>query len=248
MSAPPGHARETPAHYGTFIKTPLPSVVEILALSGMGFGIIDAEHAPIDRLAMDAMLLAGAALKFPLFVRVLEPSAGALLSALDMGAAGVVIPHVDDEAMAREYVSRCKYRGGTRGFSSSPRAAAYGSLTMEAAIMRGDTTTVMCQIESPQAVAHAHAIAAVPGVDVLFIGRADLALSMGFDGTARPEVDRAVDEVIAAAHGAGKTVAVAVGSVRERDVYAARGADWVVVGSDQSFMRQGAVAARSPAA
>jgi 2-keto-3-deoxy-L-rhamnonate aldolase RhmA len=245
MSAPRGHAGDTPPQYGTFIKTPLPSVVEILALSGMGFGIIDAEHAPIDRLAMDTMLLAGAALKFPLFVRVLEPSAGALLSALDLGAVGVVIPHVDDEHMAREYVSRCKYRGGTRGFSSSPRAAAYGTLSMEAAITRGDTAVVMCQIESPQAVANAHAIAAVPGVDVLFIGRADLALAMGFDGTARPEVDRAVDEVIAAARGAGKSVAVAVGTVRERDLYAARGADWIVIGSDQAFMRQGAVTARA---
>jgi 2-keto-3-deoxy-L-rhamnonate aldolase RhmA len=228
---------------GTFIKTPHHAVVEVLALSGLGFAVLDAEHAPLDRGALDTLLLAGTATGLPLFVRVPDAGAATLLSVLDLGAAGVVVPHVDDAAQAAQVVARCRYRGGVRGYSSSPRAAGYGTLSMARIIERGDAALVMCQIESPTAVANARAIAAVPGVQVLFIGRADLALAMGLDGTAHPEVDAAVDTVMTAARAEGKAVAVAVGNARERDAFAARGADWIVVGSDQSFLRQAAVAA-----
>lgn len=244
VSGQPGHRASKPS-LGTFIKTPSPAVVEVLAQSGLNFAILDAEHAPIDRGAMDVMLMAGLALGFPLFVRVHDASASALLNALDLGAAGVVIPHVENEAMAREFVARTKYRGGNRGFSSSPRASGYGTRTMADAIAHGDTCTVICQVESPKAVEHARAIAAVPGVDALFIGRADLALAMGFDSAARPEVDTAVDRVVAAARAEGKAIVMAVGGTTERDHYANRGADWIVVGSDQAFIRQGATLACS---
>jgi 2-keto-3-deoxy-L-rhamnonate aldolase RhmA len=65
---------------------------------------------------------------------------------------------------------------------------------------------------------------------------------MGHDDTAVPAVEQAVDEVVDAARSAGKLVAMAVGSVAERDRFAGRGASWFVVGSDQSLLRQGAAA------
>ena len=228
---------------GTFVKTASSAGMEILALAGLDFVVADAEHAPLDRRDLDLIALAGRASGLPVLVRTPTDEASTLLSALDLGVCGLVVPHVDTAEQAREVVARMRYRNGVRGFSSSPRSAGYGSVGMKKLLAQGDQALVVCQIESPLAVEQAGQIAAVEGVHALFIGRADLALSMGFDETAVPDVDQAVDKVIAACKARGKMVVMAVGNAVERDRFVARGADWVVVGSDQSFLRDGALAA-----
>lgn len=227
-------------HIGTFVKTPSVHVIEILALAQLDFVVVDAEHAAFDRRDIDLMVLAGRACGLPVVVRVPNSDASTLLSVLDLGAAGVVVPHVDTVEQARQLVAHTRFRGGLRGFSSSPRSAGYGSLGMKNALAKGDSALVLCQIESRQAVDAAENIAKVDGVDALFVGRADLALSMGFDDTSATAVEQAVDHVIAVTKAAGKTVAMAVANMTERDRFAARGADWFVVGTDQGLLRQGA--------
>ncbi len=229
-------------HVGTFVKTTSAQVVEILGGAGLDFAVLDAEHAPFDRAALDAAMIAGRATGLPLFVRVLERSAAGLLSVLDMGAAGVLVPHVDTEQDAREVVAHCRYVGGDRGYSSSPRAAGYGALGMRAAIAQGDRNVVVCQIESVEAVRNAAAIAAVPGVDALFIGRADLALSMGLQNAQDPAVIEATLAVVRQTLAAGKAVGMFVGSTAERDKYRALGVGWFVQGSDQAMLGQAAQA------
>ena len=238
-----------PSRYqvGTFIKTASPHVVEVLGTTAMDFAILDAEHAPLDRTALDLMLLAGRAVGLPLLVRIPDRNAATILSVLDMGAAGLLVPHVDSVADAEAVVRHAKYHGGERGFSSSPRFAGYGTLGMKQALSLGDQALVICQIESPEAVACAAQIAAVPGVDGLFIGRADLALAMGFEDSKHPEVLIATDRSIAAALAAGKLAGVFTASVAERDDYAAKGVNWFVFGSDQSLLRQAAELCTHPA-
>ena len=143
-------------------------------------------------------------------------------------------------------VGHAKFQGGNRGFSSSPRFAGYGALGMKQALLVGDQALVICQIESPQAVENAARIAAVPGVDGLFIGRADLALAMGLDDSKHAEVSVGTERSIAAALGAGKLAGLFTGSLAERDQYAAAGVNWFIFGSDQSFLRQGAQAVAHP--
>lgn len=233
-------------HVGTFVKTTSPHVIEILGGSGLDFAVLDAEHAPYDRAALDLAMLAGRAAGLPLFVRVEQRSAASMLSVLDMGAAGVLVPHVDTERDAREVVAHCRYVGGDRGYSSSPRAAGYGALGMKQAIAQGDRNVVVCQIESVPAVENAARIAAVPGVAALFIGRADLALSMGLDNAQDPRVIEATEGVVRAALAAGKAAGMFVGSVAEREKYRALGVSWFIHGSDQSLLRQAAQAAARP--
>lgn len=233
-------------HVGTFVKTTSPQVIEILGGAGLDFAVLDAEHAPYDRAALDLAMIAGRAAGLPLFVRVLERTAAGLLSVLDMGAAGVLVPHVDTEQDAREAVAHCRYVGGDRGYSSSPRAAGYGALGMKAAIAQGDRNVVVCQIESVQAVENAARIAAVPGVGGLFIGRADLALSMGLDNAQDARVTEATQGVIRATLAAGKVVGMFVGSNAEREKYLALGVRWFIQGSDQSLLRQAAQAIARP--
>lgn len=234
-------------HVGTFVKTTSPQVIEILGGSGLDFAVLDAEHAPYDRAAIDLAMIAGRAAGLPLFVRVTDRSAASLLSVLDMGAAGVLVPHVDTEQDARDVVAHCRYVGGDRGYSSSPRAAGYGALGMKQAIAHGDHNIVVCQIESVSAVDNAARIASVPGVGALFIGRADLALSMGLDNAQDARVTEATEGVIRAARAAGSTVGMFVGSTAEREKYRALGVSWFIQGSDQSMLRQAAQAVARPA-
>ncbi|HSV84280.1 MAG TPA: aldolase/citrate lyase family protein [Ramlibacter sp.] len=233
-------------HVGTFVKTTSPQCIEILGGCGLDFAVLDAEHAPFDRASLDLAMLAGRAADLPLLVRVSERSAASLLSVLDMGAAGVLVPHVDTPEAAREVVAHCRYLGGDRGYSSSPRAAGYGALGMKEAIRQGDGNVVLCQIESVQAVENAARIAAVPGVMALFIGRADLALSMGLANAQDPRVTEATESVIRAGLAAGKTIGMFVGSTAERDKYRALGVRWFIQGSDQSLLRQAAQAIARP--
>jgi 2-keto-3-deoxy-L-rhamnonate aldolase RhmA len=232
----------SPFQLGTFVKTPSPHVIEVLGTTKLDFVCLDAEHAPLDRATLDLMVLASRAVGLQAFIRIAEVNPAVVLSALDIGATGILVPHVDSVDDARKVVAMARYRGGQRGYSSSPRFAGYGSLGMKEALRIGDEAQVICQIESADAVQAAEAIAAEPGVAGLFVGRADLALSMGLDSPRDPRVLEATRHVLSVAKQAGKRAGIFVGGNAERDEFAAQGADWFIVASDQTLLRQAAQA------
>lgn len=225
---------------GTFVKTCSPQIVEVLGTTGLDFVVIDAEHAPFGRAEIDLMVMAGHASGLPVLVRVPDHLPSTILSTLDIGAAGLVVPHVDTLEQARAVVDAARFDGGHRGYSSSPRFAGYGSLGRAAALAQGDRALLLCQIESAEGVEAAAAIAALEGVDGLFIGRADLSLSLGETSVEAPAVLAATQRVVAAALAAGKRVGMFVAGLDEVDGFAAAGVDWFIVGSDQALLRQGA--------
>jgi 2-keto-3-deoxy-L-rhamnonate aldolase RhmA len=227
---------------GTFVKTNAVQVIELLGLTSLDFVVIDAEHAPFDRADIDLLVLAGRAAGLPTLVRAADSSARTIGSILDAGADGLLLPYVESAEQARELVARTRCLRGERGFSSSTRAAGYGALPMAKAVEAVDQTFVMAQIESAAAVEAAEAIAAVDGIDGLFVGRADLALSFGEVDARSGRVLAANQHVLDVARAAGKAAGMAVGSAAERDEFAALGANWFLVGSDQSLLRQAAQA------
>jgi 2-keto-3-deoxy-L-rhamnonate aldolase RhmA len=231
-----------PYKLGTFVKTASPHIIEVLGTTRLDFVCIDAEHAPLDRAMLDLMVMAARTTHLQAFVRIAEVNPAVVLSALDIGAAGLLVPHVDSAEQAREVVAMTRYQGGLRGYSSSPRFAAYGSLGMKEALRIGDQAQVICQIESAAAVDAAQAIADVPGVAGLFVGRADLALSMGLDNARDERVAQATREVLVAARHAGKWAGMHVSGNAEREQFAALGANWFIVASDQTLLRQAAQA------
>ena len=103
-----------------------------------------------------------------------------------------------------------------------------------------ESARVVCQIESRQALDNVDAIAAVPGVDALFIGRADLALSMGIDNPRAPEMEHAVQRIVEAARRAGCVCGMHVADAEEAGRFSHRGVSWFVIGSDQSLLLQAA--------
>ena len=118
------HAREP--MIGTFVKTPGAHNTEIIGGLGYDFVVLDAEHAPWDRGTLDTGLLAAKAVGTAGIVRIGRPDATSILSVLDDGAIGVMVPHVDSAAKARDIVSWSHYKGGSRGLGIG-RGGEYGS-------------------------------------------------------------------------------------------------------------------------
>lgn len=230
---------------GTFLKTPAPILVEVLATCGLDLLCLDAEHAPFDRAAIDACLLAARACGLPTIVRTPTAAPEHILNALDCGADGVLLPHVRSAAEAAEAVAAATYRPGGRGYAGSSRAARYGLAAMaEHRAAAAGRTTVIAQIEDIEALSELDAIAAVPGLDALFVGRIDLTVALDAASPDAPEVIEAVDRVIAAGRAAGVPVGMFV--PRNEDVagWRAKGATLFLQGSDHSFLRAGAAALR----
>ncbi len=223
---------------GTFVKTASHQIVEVLATAQLDFIVIDAEHAPFDRQQLDVSVLAARASGVEALVRLPNGSADTVLNVLDIGASGILVPHALDAASARSTLARARYRDGQRGFSNSPRAGGYGAIGMQALADAADRElSVVCQIEDRQAVDRIDEIAAVDGIDCLFIGRADLAVSYGTFDPTHHEVSKAVERVCKACTSAGKTLGIFVGDVSEIGQYEAMGVSLFVVSSDQAMLR-----------
>ena len=222
---------------GTFVKTPSPHATEMLGSAGFDFVILDAEHAPLDRSTLDLMLLAARATDLAALVRVAENNASAILGALDCGAAGVLVPHVDSAARAREVVAACRYRGGKRGYSGTTRAGGYGSKGMASFIAEQDEQVAcVAMIEDLAALDQLEEIAAVPGLDGFFVGRGDLTAAMELDSSTHPRVHEAVARIAAAAKAAGIPVMVLPGNKADALAMSALGATAFIISNDQNFL------------
>lgn len=193
---------------GTFLKIPTSHATELLGLVGFDFAIVDQEHAPLDRATIDLLCLAARAAGIATIVRVDEPTPAAILSALDVGATGVMVPHVDSPAKAEAVAAACRHRGGKRGYSSTTRAGDFGGIAQDAHIARQDAeVTCVAMIEDLAALAHIEAIAAVPGIDAFFIGRGDLSAANG-----QEKMKEAVQQITAVGRRVGKTLMALVSS------------------------------------
>lgn len=165
---------------GTFVKTPAYEIVEVLSMSGLDFICLDAEHAPFDRARLDACLAVARARDMPTLVRVPNGSREELLKVLDSGATGVVVPHVDSVEKAQQIAQWARFGHGGRGYAGSTRWAEFTTRKMPDLLAQSRSETiVIAQIEEPEGVEVCEQIAAVDGIDGLFVGPADLAVCLG---------------------------------------------------------------------
>lgn len=226
---------------GTFLKTPTGHSTEILGHVGFDFVVPDAEHAPFDRRSIDDVALACRAANIASIVRVPSAEETHILSALDCGAAGVLVPHVISAEMAKEIVASARFRGGKRGFSPSGRAGNYGGMGIWDYVDQSDaTSTVIAMIEDPEAVDCIEEIVAVDGLDAVFIGRGDLTVAYGVANPGAPEIMDAIKKVTAAAKAAGKAVLTISPGGDDSKWLLSLGVTGLIIASDQGFMRQAA--------
>jgi len=225
---------------GTWVKTPHPHVVEVLGLSPLDLLVLDAEHAPFDRGQLDACILAARAVGKPVLVRPASAADEQILNALDCGADGVIVPHVRSAEEARAVVRACHYVSGGRGYAGSSRAAAYTTLGMGRHREQSAGVIVIAQIEDREAIDAIDEIAAVEGIDALFIGRADLTISFGAQTPDDPEVVEAVERTCAAGRAAGRTIGMFLSRTADIQEWRGKGASLFILQSDHEFLLSGA--------
>lgn len=229
---------------GTFMKVPSAHNSEVIGGLGYDFVMLDEEHAPWDRVTLDMGLLAARAFGTAGLVRIARPDPASILSVLDDGAIGIMAPHVDSAKKARDIVSWCHYKGGSRGMGIG-RGGEYGARGGDHISFADKTTTVMAMIEDRQAIEVIDDITSVEGIDCIFLGRGDLGLSLSNATGAAPTVKEAVDIVVASAKKHNKPVAAVTQSMTSDEAKWLMdiGVTAMMVASDQGFMRQAAAAA-----
>lgn len=226
---------------GTFLKTPAVDLIEVLALSGLDFVCLDAEHAAFDRARMDACLAIGRALDFPLLVRIPAGTPDELLKVLDSGAVGVVVPHVDSVEKAGIVAKAARFGHGGRGYAGSTRWAGFATRPMPEILLQSeDETIVIAQIEEPEGVEAIDAIAGTPGIDGVFIGPADLSVAYGHRTVDNPDLKAAMGTVGVAAKAAGVAYMTWVPNPDVAKDWAQYGFTTFVLGSEHSWVLSGA--------
>jgi 2-keto-3-deoxy-L-rhamnonate aldolase RhmA len=217
---------------------------EVCALSGFDWLLVDLEHGAGGEEALVGQILAGAAHGVPVIVRVEAAERIRMGHVLDLGVAGVMLPRLNTPDEVREALRHLWYPPqGDRGVAGYNRAREFGGDGREPQEVNDSILSVV-QIESVSALESVSEIAAIPGVDVLFVGPSDLSTSMGIPGQFdAPELLAAFDAVIAAAREQKISAAILAGDLSRVEPLSVRGFDFIAVGSDSSLLRGAARAA-----
>jgi 2-keto-3-deoxy-L-rhamnonate aldolase RhmA len=183
---------------GLVLSLPSPEMAEMFAAAGFDWLFIDMEHGLLDFVSVQRMIQA-AGRACPCIVRVPNNEAILVGKALDTGAAGVIVPHVNNAEEARAAVRAARYPpAGARSIGAA-RAQGYGGRLAEAIARDNGETVVVAQVEHIEAVRSIESIVRVPGVDAVFIGPFDLSASMGKPGEiGAADVQQAIAAVTAA--------------------------------------------------
>ncbi|CAN5746683.1 4-hydroxy-2-oxoheptanedioate aldolase [soil metagenome] len=218
---------------GFWLSLGSPAVAELAAQSGIDWLLIDMEHAPTDLAEVADQLRAAQAGAVGVAVRLPFSEPVIVKRLLDIGAQNLMFPMIGTAEEARAAVSWTRYPpGGIRGISATVRANAYGRQKDYLARYSGEQCVIV-QVETPQAMANIPEIAAVEGVDAVFIGPGDLAASMGHAGDpAAPEVQAAIAEGVERIHAAGLPAGILGYGEAAARAYFDLGCEFVAIGGD----------------
>jgi len=229
---------------GTFLfEFATPGIGQILKAAGADFAVLDMEHTGFGFDTVRQVVRYCQAAELPLIVRVPSQHRHHISRALDAGADGVMVPIVSSVAQARAIVDAAKYwPGGTRGVAlglAHERFAMRSEPLLPRFAEQNARTCLILQIEDPQGAAAADEIAALPGVDMLWLGHNDLSVAQGAPGAFdRPEFLEAEQATIAAARKHGKSAGRLAVDARQGAQFAAKGYDFVSIAGDVWLLQQ----------
>lgn len=231
--------RDSDFSLGTWISTGSPVVAELASQHPFDWLLIDFEHGAASEAVLPDILRGVSHGEPAVIIRVPDLQPAVIARVLDWGADGIMLPHVRSADEASTCVAAMRYPpNGSRGYSSSVRAYGYGT------DVPADPATVkpllFAQIEDLAGVDHADAIAAVDGVDVLFVGPADLRLALATEQiSGKPDFEGATNRVVAAARRHGKRAGILVRDHRMIDQLQETGFSCLAVDSDIAILREG---------
>lgn len=230
---------------GCWLATGSPIAAEIVGLAGYDFLIIDHEHGPGSLIGAVGQLQAVAVSPSTVLMRVPWNDPVYIKRALDTGVEGIMVPMVETAEQARAAVAACRYPpDGIRGCAASMvRASRYGLDAADYVEQVNRELCIVVQIESGRAVDNVAEIAAVEGVDVLFIGPTDLSASIGLPGrTGEAEALRLIERAESTIRAAGaRMAAVPYAGMTWQEMFD-RGYDMIAGASDVALLRNGALA------
>lgn len=230
--------REPIAQIGLWLGLADPYAAELCATAGFDWLLIDGEHAPNDLRSMLSALQAVAAYPVHPVVRIPLGDTALIKQVLEIGATTLLVPMVETAEQARELVRAMRYppagiRGVGSGLARSSRWNSYSDYLQQA----NDQVSLLVQVETISAIGQLDAIAAVEGVDGVFIGPADLSASMGFLGQpGHPEVRAVIEDAMARILAAGKAPGVLATDEAAARRYLEIGARFVAVGVDTTLL------------
>jgi 4-hydroxy-2-oxoheptanedioate aldolase len=232
------------ATFGTFVGAASPLNAEVCAAAGVDWILLDLEHGAGGEEQVRMVVPAAAAYGVPTVVRVESDARIRLGRVLDLGAAGVMLPRMNTAEQVAEAVRHLRYPpGGDRGVATYVRACRFG-LDLTTLSDANDNVLTVVQIESAQAVDNADAIAAIPGVDVLFVGPRDLSHDLGVPGDVlAPVYVEALARVQGATQRHGKACGVLVPDGAAAATLREQGWRFVGIGSDCLILAAGVAAA-----
>ena len=223
-------------HIGTFLSIGSPAVAELAAECGLDWVLIDLEHGCESEAALPNQLRALRGSQTLAIVRVSAPHPDLISRVLDWGADGIMVPHVNTVPEAQHCVDAAYYPPkGHRGVSRTVRAYGYG-MRLPAGEM--PKPIILAQIETADAVANADQIAAVEGIDALFIGPADLSFDLKAQNSPR-SYDDCLNCIAQAAKDHGKGCGILVRHGDDQAKLLSMGFTWLAMDSDLSLVREG---------
>lgn len=233
------HLRSGRPIIGTWLQVPHPTIVEAMAQTGFDFVLVDGEHAPIPPDVLGGVLpcleLHGA----PSLYRVRANNFDLIKGALDHGVSALMVPMVNSAHEAAKVVEAAKYPPqGKRGFGPWRASNFYYNEADYAASANSDTAIIV-QIELRDAVQAVDDIARTPGIDALYVGPADLRLSLGLPAGLNADLLAACKRVTDAARKNGIVAGIDVGSLDFVPKYAELGFTLMTCGVDTSYVIEG---------
>lgn len=230
---------------GAFLNLASPAAAELCARAGFDWLIVDLEHGAGNESDLVPMLTS---IEITSSVALVRPASGERIRigrALDLGATGIMVPRLDTVDEVREAVSYLRYPpDGVRGVALLTRGARFGSVPHAEVRSLNEEVVGIIQIESAAAVAKVEEIAAIDGVDVLFVGPSDLSHSLGIPGQLEhSDYLAALDSVVAAARAAGKSPGILLRQAGDVQRHLQRGFRFVGIGSDAGFVVDAAASA-----
>lgn len=225
---------------GVTMSTPL--VAELFAAAGAGFLFLDLEHGAVNLETAHLMVAVVQSKRTLCFARVASQESWHLKQALDLGVHGIVVPFVNSASEARRVVEGCRYPpAGIRGLSCQFAAARWGISVAEYVGTADREIMVVAQIETPASVDCIEEIVAVPGLDMVFAGPADLSATCGYPlNPAHPEVDRRFAKIGEAASKVGMALGTVARTPEEVRHRIDQGFRFFVVAADTGLLLQGA--------
>jgi 2-keto-3-deoxy-L-rhamnonate aldolase RhmA len=214
---------------------------EMAAIAGFDWVLIDQEHGPGDSMTLLQQIQAIGARPCAPITRIAWNEMPRFKQALDLGSAGIMIPYIETAEDAARAVSCMHYPpAGMRGVASSPRATGFATKFDTYFAQANQTLLTVTQIETGRAVQNAAQIAAVEGVDVLFVGPMDLSISVGMPGKFEDKDYRAILARVAAAAGeCGKAAGILLPNTQLLELVYDMGYRFVAAGSDSGMVMNG---------